>query len=109
MLTGKVTLTGTWAEGCPSTNRDGSYARFYTFTLAEETEITIDLTSDEDPYLFLLQGTGTVGTVEEENDDIESGNTDSQIVTTLEAGNYTIEVTAYYAATTGEFTLEVSG
>ena len=109
VLTGKVTLTGTWPEGCPSTNRDGSYARFYTFTLAEETEITIDLTSDEDPCLFLLQGTGTVGTVEEENDDIESGNTDSQIVTTLEAGNYTIEVTAYYAATTGEFTLEVSG
>jgi hypothetical protein len=109
-LTGTVTETGGWASGCESTNRSGSYAHFYTFTLEEETEVTIELTSEEDTYLFLLQGEGRDGTVDEENDDIESGvNTNSRITKTLAAGDYTVEATTYSAATTGEFTLSITG
>jgi hypothetical protein len=84
--------------------------RIHAFTLEEETEVTIELTSEEDTYLFLLQGEGRDGTVDEENDDIESGvNTNSRITKTLAAGDYTVEATTYSAATTGEFTLSITG
>ena len=108
VLTGAVTETGSWASDCASSNRSGRYARFYTFTLSEETEVTIGLTSEEDPYLFLLEGAGREGAVEEENDDIEPGNTNSQITATLAAGTYTVEATTYSSGVTGSFTLEVS-
>ena len=107
-LTGTVTRSGSWASGCPSENRTGSYARYYSFTLGEEREVTIDLTSSEDTFLFLLQGSGRGGAEEDQNDDIVSGNTDSQVVATLAAGTYTIEATTYNAATTGTFSLAVS-
>ena len=107
-LTGTVTQRGSWASDCASGNRSGSYARFYTFTLSEETEVTINLTSEEDPYLFLQEGAGRDGAEVDSNDDIESGNTDSQIVATLTAGTYTVEATTYNQATTGSFTLTVT-
>ena len=107
-LTAAATQTGTWADDCDSINRDGSYARFYTFTLSQETEVTIDLTSGEDAYLYVLQGTGSGGTVEEENDDIVSGNTNSQILTTLAAGAYTVEATTNTVGATGSFTLTIT-
>ena len=44
-----------------------------------------------------------------DNDDVESDNTNSQIVATLAAGTYTIEATTYAEATAGSFTLSVSG
>ena len=106
-LTGAVSRTGAWADDCDSANRSGSYARFYSFTLAQETAVTIDLTSDEDAYLFLLQGSGSGGTVEEENDNIVSENTNSQIVATLAASTYTIEATTNLAGATGSFTITV--
>ena len=67
---GTVTQTGTWTSDCDSVNRIGSYALFYTFTLKQETELQIDLTSSQDTYLFLLDGAGTDGTVEDSNDDV---------------------------------------
>ena len=108
-LTGTVSQSGTWADDCASSNREGRYARFYSFTLEQETEVTIDLTSETDTYLFLLAGAGKDGTVEEENDDIESGNTNSQVVDTLAAGTYTIEATTYNADATGDYTLTITG
>ena len=107
-LTAAATQPGTWADDCDSINRDGSYARFYTFTLSQETEVTIDLTSGEDAYLYVLQGTGSGGTVEEENDDIVSGNTNSQILATLAAGAYTVEATTHTVGATGSFTLSMT-
>ena len=107
-VTGTVTRSGSWASDCPSDSRSGRYARYYSFTLDEETEVTIDLTSSEDPFLFLLQGSGRGGAQEAQNDDIVSGNTNSQIVTTLSAGSYTVEATTYNAEVTGDFSLSVS-
>ena len=109
-LTGAVTEAGSWTGDCDSTNRSGSHARFYSFTLEQETEVTIDLTSSQDTYLFLLQGAGKDGTVVDENDDAESGLPDSgsHITATLDAVTYTIEATTYSAGATGDFTLTIT-
>ena len=106
-LTGTVTRTGSWANDCPSTNQTGGYARFYTFTLEQETEVTIELTSEEDTYLFLLEWADKSAEFTHKNDDIESSNTNSRNVETLAAGTYTIEATTYGAGVAGEFTLGV--
>ena len=110
------TVTGTWDANCLSENRptasDGSagsdyYARYYTFTLTDATDVTITLTSEQDTYLYLMRGTGAGGDVVDSNDDIET-HTDrnSRIeMDALDAGEYTIEATTYDAERTGEFTL----
>ena len=103
-------LSGNWDSDCPSESRAGSYASYYTFTIAEYAEITITLESSSvDTYLYLREGAGRDGSVLHENDDIVSGNTNSEIQETLSAGTYTIEATTYDAGTTGQFTLTVSG
>ena len=101
-------VSGTWADDCESEVSGRGYARYYSFTLTEQREVTIDLSSDVDTYLYLRAGRSTSGTALHDNDDIESGNTDSQIVATLSAGTYTIEATTYSEDTTGGFTLSVS-
>ena len=109
-LTGAATETGSWTGDCDSSNRSGRHARFYSFTLEQETEVQIDLTSSQDTYLFLLQGAGKDGTVVDENDDAESGNPDSgsHITATLDAVTYTIEATTYSAGATGDFSLTIT-
>ena len=107
-LSGTETETGSWTSDCRSTNRSGRYARFYTFTLEQGTEVTIGLTSTEDTYLFLLEGAGRDAEFRTENDDIEAGNTDSRIVETLAAGAYTIECTTYEEEVTGEFIMSIT-
>ena len=108
-LSGTATRSGTWADDCESGVSGRGYARYYSFTLAAETEVTIDLTSSVDTYLFLRSGSATSGAALHQNDDIVSGNTNSQIVATLSAGTYTIEATTYSPDTTGSFTLSVAG
>ena len=106
---GTVTQTGTWTSDCDSVNRIGSYALFYTFTLKQETELQIDLTSSQDTYLFLLNGAGTDGAVAASNDDVVvTEDVNSRISTTLAAGAYTIEATTYTPRITGDFTLTIT-
>ena len=102
---------GSWTADCPSTNRDNAYARFYTFTLTQQAEVTITLESATDPYLFLLSGTGTDSDKLTENDDIDapSRNFNSRITRTLNPGSYTIEATTYTPGLTGDFTLTTTG
>ena len=99
---------GTWADDCQSDVSGRGYARYYGFTLTSETEVTIDLASSLDIYLYLRSDSSTSGTASHQNDDIVSGNTDSQTVATLAAGTYTIEATTYSEDVTGSFTLIVS-
>ena len=113
-LTGTATEHGTWTSDCvsvePARARSGdNYARFYTFAIANTSDVTITLTSDEDTYLNLREGTGRDGRIVDFNDDIAPGsNTNSRIaIEDLAAGNYTIEATTYYPETTGSFTLSV--
>ena len=101
---GSGSVSGSWVSDCVSANRSGSYARWYDFTLGEDGEVTIDLESGTDPYLFLL---GSDGQVIGEDDDGGEG-TNSRIVRELAAGTYTVEATTYAAGTTGDFTLSIT-
>ena len=109
-LAGTVTRDGTWTGDCDSSNRSGRHARFYSFTLEQETEVTVTLESgDADTYLYLLAGAGADGNVLADNDDAEAGNiAKSQIQDTLVAGTYTAEATTYAAGATGDFTLTIT-
>ena len=108
-----MTVVGNWNTDCtsvvsaPSGSGD-RYARFYTFTLDAESDVTIDLSSDEDTFLYLRTGTSTDGSPIHENDDRATGDYDSRIAESLGAGTYTIEATTYAAGTTGSFTLTVT-
>lgn len=117
---GAGTIAGAWADGCYSPNRpfdpegpgEGNYyARYYDFALLLESEVTITLVSSHDTYLYLLTGDGRDGRVLAKDDDIDTAgqNYNSRIVSTLEAGNYSIEATTYQPGIAGEFRLTVSG
>ena len=111
------TTPGTWAAGCDSqTPAPGSgsgprLARFYSFTLDQPSDVTIDLESDLDTFLYLRTGNARAGAVLHENDDVDrpAGDYDSRISETLMAGTYTIEATTYHADQAGTFTLAISG
>ena len=109
-ISGDGTVSGTWAAGCESEVSGRGYARYYGITLEQETEVTIDLESSVDTYLYLRRGDARSGTALHYHDDVEPGvDTDSRISETLAAGTYTIEATTYDTGATGTFTLTVSG
>ena len=109
------TIEGSWDDTCLSdraalSGTGDRYSRFYTFTLDESADVTITLMSDEDTYLYLLEGHGRNETVLYEEDDIDyPSNTNSRLAASLQAGDYTIEATTYYADKSGEFTLTIEG
>ena len=106
-----VISEGSWSGSCLSQNRNGAHARFYTFSLLQQSDVTITLESETDPYLFLLSGSGADADYIAENDDIDTSgqNFNSRIKATLEPGDYTIEATTYEKTATGEFTLTLRG
>ncbi len=115
---GSGTHAGSWDSSCVSETRaqdaDGGgkageqyYSRFYTFTLGEESDVAITLQSDEDTYLYLLDGHGKDGSVVAENDDVDGDNRNSRIEARLDPGEYTIEATTYEARTAGSFDMQV--
>ena len=107
-LDGDGSIEGEWESGCSSAVEGRGYARYYTFTLTNPSEVTISLSSFyADTYLYLREG-GRSGTVLHENDDAGSTSL-SRIQETLPAGSYTIEATTYNEGETGDFTLTVSG
>ena len=67
--------------------------------------VTVALESDEDGYLFLLDGEGVTGEVLHENDDTVG--TNPLIVADLQPGVYTVEATTYEQGVTGKFRLEI--
>ena len=111
------TLARSWNDNCASLhpNRSGSYARFFTFDLLDEANLTITLESTVDTYLYIREGTGKNGTVLHEDDDDDDNSfslnlsTDSGISARLAAGSYTIEATTYRSGESGDFTLSVLG
>ena len=103
-------VTGEWAAACQSRVSGRGYAKYYTFSLAEESEVTIDLESSVDTYLYLRRGEARLGTVLHENDDVEVWvDLDSRISETLTAGTYTIEATTFASGAAGTFTLTIAG
>ena len=110
-ISGTSTLQGTWTDECVSSNRPGTrYARYFTFELATAAELTIELVSEIDPYLYLMAGAGTSGTELAKNDDSRDfafGYSDSRITYEAAAGTYTAEATTYPATSTGDFTIRI--
>ena len=98
-----------WTSDCLSQQREGSYALFYTFSLQQQSDVTIYLRSRVNPYLFLYSGTDTGAQYLDKNADITNTNLNSRIERTLEAGTYTIEATTSGRQRTGHFTLETTG
>ena len=101
---GTLTRNDAWSSDCASVNRSGRYARFYSFSLSQQTDVQIDLVSPTDTYLFLLQNAGRNGSIIERDDGGPTGY-NSRITRTLSAGAYTIEATTYSTRRTGSFTL----
>ena len=93
------------AESENARHRDGRYAAYNTFTLTQETEVSIDLTSSTDTYLYLLDSADNIIA----QDDDGGASLNSKITRTLEAGTYTTESTTYNASATGVFNLKVTG
>ena len=114
-LTGDGAVSGSWSSDCTSENWPGSYARYFTFTLTEPAEVIITLRSEEDTYLFLLEGAGSDGSVLDQDDDDDHNqfalpsSTDSGLRNSLSAGTYTIEATTFNPGVTGLFLLTLSG
>ena len=126
-IDGAGAFLGTWDDTCLSENRprhtdEGGnrdemyYARFYTFTLDEDANVTITLTSDDSPkvdtFLYLIEDMEKEGfsTFDDDGYDAsDSDNRDSKIETTelLPAGAYTIEATTYEPDQDGNFTLKL--
>ena len=107
-FTGSYSI-GWWAPDCVSANPPRNltyYARFYTFTLRSAAQATITLSSDDaSPYLYLLNGAGTGGSIKR-----EAGSATASAATismSLQPGAYTIEATTWHSETIGDFTLQL--
>ena len=70
-----VTAEGSWSSDCLSRNREDAYARYYTFSLIQRSDVSITLESETDPYIFLLSGSGTDAAYLAEYDDICTAST----------------------------------
>ena len=101
---------GSWDSSCKSANREGSYAKFYTFTLSSMSKVQVDLTatSAKNPYMYLLKGSGSGGTEMASDDDGGPKNSDSRIAIQLLPGTYTIEATTNRSKVTGDFEVAMS-
>ncbi|MCY3786546.1 MAG: DVUA0089 family protein, partial [bacterium] len=106
-LTGDGSTEGRWIAVCRSQARR-SFARYYNFSLDKQSEVTIDLKSVVDPYLYLRRGGDRKGSALFADDDGGEG-TNSRLHRTLPAGDYTIEATTYSSDRVGSFTLTVAG
>ena len=110
-IDGTTSVTGEWTADCDSTHRPGKYAKFFTFEIPAAAEVTIELVGSEDPFLFLLEGSGTSGRILKKNDDSQDstlGWTNSRIVRTQLAGTYTAEATTFNNNRTGTFTISIN-
>ena len=102
-------VSGSWSSGCLTANPTHGntyYARFYTFTLDAAADVTITLSSDKPPYLYLLAGEGTSGDVLRQAGG--DGQTSVAITDTLRARSYTIEASTWRPKTLGDFTLTLT-
>lgn len=98
------TKSGSWTEGCTSTYRSGSFARYYTFSTSTTKTVTIDLQSSVDTYMYLLSGKDKTGAILYYDDDSGS-DLNSRIWQSLPPGNYTIEATTFVSGVAGNFTV----
>lgn len=101
-----------WVASCTSTSRDiydpyspvpdeGHRAKYFTFTLNQDTDIQISVDTDIDPYIYILEGSGQFGAIQHEI-------ATSSGVLYLTAGSYTIELTTNNRYDPGQFTITLT-
>ena len=102
-------LNTTWlANTCSATHRGKAFnAQYYSFTLSSSSKVVIDVSSNQDTYLYLLSGADTNSGVLAQNDDSKDS-TNSQIVRTLNAGTYVIEATTFRPNITGDLKVSLT-
>ena len=108
-LSGDGRVSGSWSSGCGSQERDGRFARFFTFTLAQASDVRIGLGSAVDAYLYVRRGDGVRSGPAVFSDDDGGQGRNSLIDRRFAAGAYTVEATTYSPRRAGSFTLDVSG
>ena len=91
-----VARVAAWDEGFRSERGGGSRAGHYRFSLDQTWNVAIELTSDVDHYLYLIQSEGPVGNaIAREQDEADFGEAAfSQISLNLDAGHYVVEAVA---------------
>ncbi len=108
-LVAGTTISDGWVPSCESNNRNiadpyspypdlGFRAKYFTFTLAEDSDVNIKVTSEENAYLYLLSGHGEFATPLLEFDK-------NDVLTPLPAGDYTVELTTNDRYSPGNFTI----
>ena len=100
---------GAWTPACLTANPPNAhayYAKFYTFTLAARSQVTITLAAADPTYLYLLTGAGPRGDIARESGEPPTPTT--TLTATLPSGSYTIEATTYHPNITGDFTLSLT-
>ena len=90
----------TWAEGCQSRNMRNRHARYFTFTLTQQTQVRLEAegVSPVNPRLFLRPG---VSHIPLHNGSVYGNPLRSRIDEKLSPGTYTLEVTTDRPAGTG--------
>ena len=97
--------SGEWTpHDCQADQRPSAYADNYIFVLEEESLLTIDLESDADAYLFLLDADGDAIA---RNDDGGDGH-DARIQRRLPAGEYQIIATTFAPSERGRYWLSIA-
>ena len=87
-----VIRSGSWNYNCISPRVADRYAQYYTLQMPFAFKIEVNLISDHDPYLNILNGAGLNGTINASDDNSGDGD-DARITKVLPAGTYTLEVT----------------
>ncbi|MDE0605494.1 MAG: hypothetical protein OXI18_13925, partial [bacterium] len=108
-LSGSGTVGASWHSSCVSVARKGRFARFFTFSLDAQATVRIDLTSHWDNYLYLRSGLNSRANGVVAHTSHGGPGLNARIVRTLDAGDYTIEATTYWAKRSGTFTLTTTG
>ena len=106
---GTVVREGELTAQCDSANLPDRYAKYYSFTLAQQAWVTIDLKSNSvDTLLALMEGSGTGGAVLSRDGGGGDDRGDSRIANQgLSPGTYTIEASTFATRRTGDFRLEL--
>ncbi len=99
------TLSRAWDDVTFSKHWEGSFAKYFTFSLRREATVKISLQSEKDTYLILLNLDRPDHILARNDDTNDSFN--SELICTLEPGDYMIEATTYLIEETGSFTLSV--
>lgn len=104
------TLSDGWIQACESQNRDyfdpysplpdaGFRAKYFTFTLDQSSDIQIDIESVVNHYVYILQGTDEFGVPIHQS-------SSKPVLLTLDAGDYTIELTTIKKYSPGQFNIK---